>query len=162
MRLSREQKKFTIRWKTKAVPVPRILFIPNGLTEISQTFLWSIGKLDEGNWCLCAKGILLSFINKLVLLPIKDSAFCTFVFKRSFVYEYFYGILTCERNLLTLLEGWWGREFPWRFFRILNRSDIFNWNIIGFRRSSKLSLLQWNLTVIFNEPMILLRFHETM
>ena len=37
-------------------------------------------------------------------------------------------ILTWERNLLTRLDGWCGKEFPFLFFRNLNLSDIFNWN----------------------------------
>ena len=36
-------------------------------------------------------------------------------------------ILTWERNLLTLLDGWWGKELPWRFFLSLKRSDILSW-----------------------------------
>ena len=36
------------------------------------------------------------------------------------------GKLTCDRNLLTLFEGWCGREFPFLFLRNLNLSFILN------------------------------------
>ena len=54
-------------------------------------------------------------------------------------------ILTWERNLLTLFDGWWRVAVPWRFLRILNRSENFIWQNKRDLRMYKIEKLNGDL-----------------